>query len=1306
MACFTNLLLLFTLFVPSLAKTFVGRPEQWIQPYKRAPLQNIVTWDNSSLLVNGQRIMFYSGEFHPFRLPVPGLWLDVFQKIRSMGYTGVSFYTDWALLEGKPGEFSAKGVFALEPFFEAAKQAGIYLLARPGPYINAEVSGGGFPGWLQRIKGHPRTADQSYLASTELYVKSISAIIAKAQITNGGPVILFQPENEYTGAAPGFKVPDAKYFQYVQDQYRAAGIVVPFISNDASPLGHNAPGQPAAVDIYGHDGYPLGFDCANPSVWPAGKLPTNWTGLHLMQSPSTPYSIPEFQGGSFDPWGGPGFEQCSALLNQEFQRVFNKNNFGFGVTIFSLYMTYGGTNWGNLGHAGGYTSYDYGAVITEDRSVHREKYSEAKLEANFLVASPSYLTAVPGPARSDAYYTNSKDVMVTPLQSGFTRYLITRHTDYASLATTFYRLILTNTSAGDLTVPLAGGVLTLHGRDSKIHVVDYMMGNINLLYSTAEILTWKRFRGRTTLIVYSGPDEQHEMGVSLSNGKTLPTTLLGNGVNAAVVNGVTVLSWRTTAADRALRLGPLDIYFLDRNSAYQHWVLDVPKNTTDDTPYTYTGSSHVILKGGYLMRTARVSGTTLALTGDLAPSEQLSQPLRIISGAPPKMTRLTFNGQDLGFTQNANGIITAAMTYNEAGISLPNLAELNWSYADSLPEIRPTYSDATWTKADYPKTDNTLRNLTTPTSLYGSDYGYHTGALLYRGYFKANGNESTLFLNTQGGSAFGMSAWINSNFLGSFVGFDAAISGNKTFRIPRLSTGRDYVFTVVVDNMGLDENFIVGEDQMKRPRGILDFRLSGHAKNDITWKLTGNFGGENYFDKVRGPLNEGGLWAERQGYHLPAPPVDKWEKVKGGPMQGIGKAGIAFFTTSFELNLPRGYDISLSIVISNVTASPYEPPPSGTSNPPSNPPIVVPPPKPVTPPTTPPSPPPPPVKPPPEKPPPVQPPPVNTPPTSTPTTNSTTPVVPAVPATPDTPTNPQPAMPPATSVPQTTNGTVPGNSSVSPQLGDGPPKAPPGPTPLPPPAASTPSTTLNSTTPAPPVAGGPSLTPNSTSDPTLPSSTTIGDWSVTFIPPVPLPPAPLPPALLPPAPPSDPSVPYYASPPLASEELDSPEFDERRSGSPQQPPGSGELPPSPLGDFSHFDPSSNRPPIRTTLSQINTSTSASPENTLFSQIDSAEALQPQDETPIWSSYRIQIFVNGWQFGKYVSNIGPQTKFPVPEGIWNYHGTNTLSMTFWALDRQGARVEDIRLAAGPAIVTGMGNVKVVESPGWVQRKGAY
>lgn len=111
--------------------------------------------------------MMYSGELHPFRMPVPSLYLDIFQKIKAMGFNMVSFYIDWALLEGKPGEFRADGIFDLEPFFKAAQDAGIYLLARPGPYINAEVSGGGYPGWMQRVAGKLRTAAPDYLKATD-----------------------------------------------------------------------------------------------------------------------------------------------------------------------------------------------------------------------------------------------------------------------------------------------------------------------------------------------------------------------------------------------------------------------------------------------------------------------------------------------------------------------------------------------------------------------------------------------------------------------------------------------------------------------------------------------------------------------------------------------------------------------------------------------------------------------------------------------------------------------------------------------------------------------------------------------------------------------------------------------------------------------------------------------------------------------------------------------------------------------------------------------------------------------------------
>jgi beta-galactosidase GanA len=187
------------------------------------------------LFVYGERIFVFSGEFHPYRLPVPDLWYDVFQKVKALGFSAVSFYVHWALMEGEPGTYLANGIFDFEPFFQAAQNAGIYLIARPGPYINAESSGGGFPGWLQRNPGMLRTRAPDYLAATNNYAANIGAAIAKAQITNGGPVILLQPENEYTGSSGtvtgGF--PDPVYMEYVKNQFRNAGVTVPFISNDA-----------------------------------------------------------------------------------------------------------------------------------------------------------------------------------------------------------------------------------------------------------------------------------------------------------------------------------------------------------------------------------------------------------------------------------------------------------------------------------------------------------------------------------------------------------------------------------------------------------------------------------------------------------------------------------------------------------------------------------------------------------------------------------------------------------------------------------------------------------------------------------------------------------------------------------------------------------------------------------------------------------------------------------------------------------------------------------------------------------------
>ncbi|GAB1735934.1 hypothetical protein NU219Hw_g5268t1 [Hortaea werneckii] len=895
-----------------------GKPNLMIRDsYKREPLQDIVTWDEHSLFVHGERIIFYSGEFHPYRLPVPSLWLDVFQKIKALGYNGVSFYTDWALLEGKPGVFNASGIFDFQPFFDAAQEAGIYLLARPGPYINAEASGGGFPGWLQRVPGTLRTRDPSYLHATDNYARNMNEIIAKAQITNGGPVILAQPENEYSGATDDVpEFPDPVYFGYVEQQMRDAGVVVPLISNDAYPHGYFTPGSEAGADIYGHDGYPLGFDCANPYTWPDNSLPTYYLDLHRQQSPSTPYSIIEFQGGAFDPWGGNGFEQCVKLLGPEFERVFYKNDFSFGLTIFNIYMTYGGTNWGNLGHPGGYTSYDYGAVIKEDRVVTREKYSEAKLEANFLQASPAYWTAwAQNNTNANGSYTGNDALAVTALLGEQTNFFVLRHAEFNSLETTDYSITLPSKSQGNITIPQLGGSLSLHGRDSKWHVTDYDVGGINLVYSTAEIFTWKQYGHKRVLVVYGGPGEMHELAVE---GGGHAKTVEGDGVKYEEKNGATVMQYSVSADRKVVELGcGLTVYLLDRNSAYNYWVLDLP---SDNVWGNYTHPSHAvsapIVNGGYLLRTVEVKDGCVHLTGDI----NSTTTFEVIGGAPHHTREMTFNGEKVHFKQDHwSGVVTATVSYDEPAIDLPNLSTIGWKSVDTLPELKSDYDDSLWTDAYLTYTNNTLRNLTTPRSLYASDYGYHTGYLLFRGHFTAKGGESSLYLATQGGSAFGHSVWVNSTFVGSFDGADLYSTWNATYDLPTLSAGSPYVITVLIDNMGLNEDWTVGTDDMKNPRGVLDYRLDGHSKDDVTWKLTGNLHGEDYEDKTRGPLNEGGLWVERNGYHLPGAPTSDWTSSALGPMEGLSEPGVKFYATTFDLDMPEGYDIPLRFSFSNAT---------------------------------------------------------------------------------------------------------------------------------------------------------------------------------------------------------------------------------------------------------------------------------------------------------------------------------------------------------------------------------------------------
>ena len=145
-----------------------------------------VSYDASSLLIGGKRVFITAGEFDPWRTPSPSLWLDDLQKMKADGYNAVTVYFDWDYTSPSPGVYDFSGVRDMNEFLNMAQQAGLYVIARPGPYINAETDGGGIPSWVLNAPNGYRTDTEPYLSAALQWFSEIDSIIAPHQITSGG----------------------------------------------------------------------------------------------------------------------------------------------------------------------------------------------------------------------------------------------------------------------------------------------------------------------------------------------------------------------------------------------------------------------------------------------------------------------------------------------------------------------------------------------------------------------------------------------------------------------------------------------------------------------------------------------------------------------------------------------------------------------------------------------------------------------------------------------------------------------------------------------------------------------------------------------------------------------------------------------------------------------------------------------------------------------------------------------------------------------------------------------------------------
>lgn len=871
-----------------------------------------IDWDRHSLIIDGERRFIWSGEFHPFRLPSPDLWRDIFQKMKANGYNTVALYFDWGYHSPKPGVYDFSGIRDMDRVLELVQEAGLFAIVRPGPYMNAEVTRGGFPGWLVRQQGFARTDAPDYLAAADEWLQQIDTILARHQYSRGGPVILFQIENELMATGPA----QQRYMQHLYEVTRANGIDVPTFHNDPGrhgrwvPENSGVPGTvPGPVDLYAFDGYPGGSCQEDATPGPPNAAP-DW-GIYSQggadggasASPNTPGFTAEFGGGWFDYWGSEGTYPCTAIRQGSgYERVFYGTNIANALTIQSFYMTMGGTSWGWLSAPVVYSSYDYGSAISETRE-QRDKLRTMKQLGQFLARlGPQIAHVEKGDDVADDNDAIKVYHNVNPEHG--THFYVAMH-DPSDLTTQESFHFTVETDSGRYRVPQSG-TLRIDGQDAKILLAHYAFEGQQLVYSTSELQTHLPLNEGSLALFYGRRDED---GETVLRYPEAPTVEILDGELAShydAASGDLRLNYRHDGLARVRLSGggrpPLLLLLADVPTAQTFWRQDTPEGA-------------LLERGPNLVRTASLDRNRLQLQGDTA----TAAPLEVWSAAPLKTVR--WNGKTLAMKPTASGSLLAQRPLpGAAGIRLPDLEQATWRWHAGSPEAAPAFDDSTWVDADERQSASPNQPPRGRPTLTMSDYGFHHGDVWYRGRFDGAG-VGNLRLEFGGGGAGLIQVWLDGEYLGQHA-IPAGEPRPQTmataqFAVPKaLREAGDHTIAVMVRNNGHNWDLHV-DDAHKEGRGLIRADLLSEDYSTlsipVTWKLQGHLGGEDLVDPVRGPMNAGGLHGERAGWHLPGFPDSKWDSRK--LPERTARAGTSWYRTEFELDLPKDHDVTVGLSI-------------------------------------------------------------------------------------------------------------------------------------------------------------------------------------------------------------------------------------------------------------------------------------------------------------------------------------------------------------------------------------------------------
>lgn len=478
-----------------------------------------VAKDGTRYTVDGERWMrdgkpWYpvSGEFHYVRYP-EAEWSRELAKMKALGVDIVATYVFWNHHENPMGTWNWQGQLNLRRFIECARENGLLVWLRVGPYINAETKNGGIPDFANKGK---RSNSPDYLPLVETYYGAISEQVKGLFVQDGGPIVGIQLDNEFASG-------DAKHITKLKEIAISKGMTVPYWTVTANSRFERMTAIPLQGS-YTYRGWEGGGG-TNPTSGFSYST-DEWTantdlGGTFYDTKDYPRGFCELGTGSPMNGGARFLVEPDFVVGQAWDCV------GRGTNYLGYYMFHGGTQYPGMQSGSWPMTYDFQAPLGEFGQI-RESGRQYRRLHTFVREFASELTV----ARAVRDPKQNPD----PKQSSRLRHIgrFAGDRGFWFVNNTQRNLTLPTRSDVQVEVKLSTGKhltipsepLVMPDRRSNVFPINMDLGGVDLLWATVQPLARLSQVGEISSTVFWMPDWTNrelcftkEVAITVESGK-------------------------------------------------------------------------------------------------------------------------------------------------------------------------------------------------------------------------------------------------------------------------------------------------------------------------------------------------------------------------------------------------------------------------------------------------------------------------------------------------------------------------------------------------------------------------------------------------------------------------------------------------------------------------------------------------------------------------------------------------------------------------------------------------------------------